>query len=714
MRMSRVVCVFTLLLLSCVDSRKLTRFGCEATADCPVNGNDAGKDEPDAQVVVESDGGVDAGNSGTLALLAGNIGGAGAVDGVGTDARLNYPAGLVVDAQGVVYFIDTFNYALRKLSPDGQVSTVAGLMGVSGTADGTGKDARFGYAFGLAIDSTGVLYVADSSSHTIRKVTASGEVITFAGAAGLVGFEDGMGISARFSSPAAVAVGPDNTLYVTDSSNGTIRRILPNGAVDTLAGAAGMNATVNGPKATARLYFPRSIAYVSAGNFLLVTESSGAIRRVNLDGSISTFAGDFMMGESVDGPLKIARFQTASMIAVGTDATVYIAERSTNTIRRIEPNGNVVTVAGKRSEAGAADGKGLDARFNFPDGICSGPNGTIFVSDNVSSTLRKIASDGEVTTIAGRAGVTGRFDGAGAAAQFRTPGPVVVAPGGGLLLVDKAARDLVRVDLSGKTETVSLQPQPDGGVRTFGAISSVTVLPGGSIAWTEAIGRKVEPRCSGAVNKRLPDGQSVTFGLGINAGCLNDIVSDAKGNLYVSDTENNVIYFLSDDGAVANAAGMPGKAGAFGSVDGPVAEARLSAPFGLTRDEKGTIYFTEIRNHVIRKLTTSGRVETVAGTFGKPGSVDAVGPDARFLNPQGLAVRRDGTLFVADTGNHTIRKIAPDGKVTTVVGVAGKKGTVLGTLPSTLISPQAVAVLPDGQLAITTANGVVVTVGGQW
>jgi sugar lactone lactonase YvrE len=713
MRTHRYQCLYALVLLSCVDARKLTSFGCEATDSCGSTDRDSGEPSADAQIA--SDGGAgDAGeNRGTLALLAGSVGGPGALDGVGPDARLNYPGGVAVDGQGVVYFIDTLNYALRKLSLDGRVTTVAGQLGVSGTTDGAGSNARFGYASGLAIDSNGVLYVADSNVHTIRKITPAGLVSTFAGAAGLIGTEDGVGVSARFSSPTALAVGPDNTLYVTDSGNSTIRRILPNGAVDTLAGAAGMNASVNGPKATARLHFPRSIAYVAEGHFLLVTENSGAIRRVNLDGSISTFAGDFMVGETIDGPLKDARFQPSSMIAV-RERTVFIAERATNTIRKIEPTGNVVTVAGKRNEAGAADGTGIEARFNFPDGIGAGPNGTLFVSDTVNSTLRRIDAGGQVSTVAGRPLVTGRVDGIGAAVQFRLPGALVVAPGGTLLVVDRNARDLVRVDLSGKAESIPLQPQPDGGVKTFGSITASVELPSGLIAWTEAIRRKVEPRCTGAVNLRRPDGQSRVFSLGVTAGCLSDIVSDSKGSLYVSDTDENVIYTVSNEGAAVVAAGKPGKAGALGSVDGPVAEARLSAPFGLARDDKGTLYFTEIGNHVIRRLTTSGQVETVAGVFGMPGDADGIGSAARFINPQGLAVRADGTVFVADTGNHTIRKIAPDGQVSTVMGVAGKKGTVLGALPATLASPQAVAVLPDGQLAVTTATAVVVTIGAQF
>src|SRR5437899_3036083 len=178
--------------------------------------------------------------------LAGVPGGPGSVDGTAGAARFNYPSGLAVDSAGNVYVADTLNHTIRKITPAGAVTTLAGSAGQSGSADGTGSAARFDYPEGAAVDGAGNVYVADWGNYTIRKITLAGAVTTLAGSAGQSGSADGTGSEARFDYPTGVAVDSAGSVYVADWWNSTIRKITLAGAVTTLAGSAGFFGSADG------------------------------------------------------------------------------------------------------------------------------------------------------------------------------------------------------------------------------------------------------------------------------------------------------------------------------------------------------------------------------------------------------------------------------------------------------------------------------------
>jgi len=171
--------------------------------------------------------------------LAGQAGSLGGNDGAGYLARFNAPQGVAIATDGSVYVVDTGNSTIRKMTPDGVVTTLAGSPGVDGHSDGTGSAASFLLPQGIAVDKAGTIYVADSANHTIRKITSTGVVTTFAGLATISGSSDGLGSSARFSYPIGVAADASGNIYVADNGNTAIRKITPNGLVSTLAGIAG-------------------------------------------------------------------------------------------------------------------------------------------------------------------------------------------------------------------------------------------------------------------------------------------------------------------------------------------------------------------------------------------------------------------------------------------------------------------------------------------
>jgi sugar lactone lactonase YvrE len=208
-------------------------------------------------------------SAGVATTLAGSAGNSGSTDGTGSSARFNNPAGIAVDTAGNLFAADLGNHTIRKVTSAGVVTTLAGTAGVTGSTDGTGSAARFYSPFGNAVDAAGNLFVSDQSSHTIRKVTSAGIVTTLAGTAGSSGSDDGTGSAARFSSPYGTAVDTAGNVFVADTSNHTIRKVTSAGVVNTLAGTAGDSGSTNGSGSAARFRLPYGIAVDTAGNLFV-------------------------------------------------------------------------------------------------------------------------------------------------------------------------------------------------------------------------------------------------------------------------------------------------------------------------------------------------------------------------------------------------------------------------------------------------------------
>ena len=212
----------------------------------------------------------------TFTTFAGQ--GPGSADGTGSAARFNDPFGVATDSSGNVYVADSINSTIRKITLAGAVTTLAGLAGTGGSADGTGSAARFNFPIGVATDGSGNVYVGDLFNSTIRKITPAGAVTTLAGLAGSRGSADGTGSAARFASPQGVATDSSGNVYVADSDNNTIRKITPAGAVTTLAGLAGSRGSADGTGSAARFNLPRGVATDSSGNVYVADTFNNTIR----------------------------------------------------------------------------------------------------------------------------------------------------------------------------------------------------------------------------------------------------------------------------------------------------------------------------------------------------------------------------------------------------------------------------------------------------
>ena len=313
----------------------------------------------------------------------------GTADGVGSAAQFDNPAGIAIDAQGVLYVVDSYTHRVRMVTPAGVVRTLAGgSLGDwagGGLVDGVGTDARFNFPHGVAVDAQGNVYVADTFNHRIRRITPAGVVTTLAGSGPREvfgeqtngGYADGPASTARFFAPFGVAVDGQGTVYVADYGNDRIRKISPAGVVSTLAGS-GVHGSADGSGNEAQFMGPHSITLDAQGT-LYVTDALGSrIRKVTLAGVVSTVAGTGEEGY-VDGAGNKAQFDYPNGIAVDARGWLYVADAGNKRIRRITPAGVVTTLAGT-GEGGTANGHDYEAQFHGPEGLVLASDGTLYVT----------------------------------------------------------------------------------------------------------------------------------------------------------------------------------------------------------------------------------------------------------------------------------------------------------------------------------------------
>lgn len=604
-----------------------------------------GGDEAPAGVAVVSSAGIE--------LVAGGIGGAGNRDATGTDSRFYQPFGIAVAADGTRYIADNLNHTIRKVSPAGAVTTLAGKVGEPGTADGTGAAARFNRPGGVALAADGTLYVSDAGNFTIRAISPAGEVTTLAGLAGTSGMLNGTGNAARLGAVAGLVVASDGVIYFCDLDNRLIRKVTPAGEVSSVAGLAGWSGNVDGTGTDARFNLPVGIA-VDGSDVLYVTDAGAhTIRRVTTAGVVTTLAGGAGSSGLVDANGTSARFNAPYGVVAEADGTLYVADTLNTVVRKVTPAGDVSTLASLANVP--APGVAVAA----PTGIGHDGSGLLYVTDANNHRVLSVTAAGVVTPVLGAAPLTGAANGTGAAARFSLPAGVAVDDLGTVYVADTGNHTVRKVTAGGVVTT----------------LAGTAGLPGSA------------------------DGLGATARFNQPIG----LALDSAGNLYVADAGNFVIRKVTPAGQVTT---LAGQAGQFGGVDGTGSAARFSLPVAVAVDTAGNVYVSDQVNHAIRKVTAAGEVTTLAGTLGAAGNADGTGSAARFRSPGGIGVDANGTVYVADYGNDLLRAVTAAGEVTTLAGVSGAAGVVLGALPGGLNQPQGLALGTKGELYVSSENAV--------
>lgn len=647
---------------------------------------------------------------GPLTLLAGALGYAGNTDGIGAIARFESPRANAVDAAGNVYVADTQDDAIRKITPAGVVSTFAGKPGVCDSTDGIGFAARFCHPSGVAVDAAGNVYVADTDNSTIRKITPAAVVSTLAGTASKTGSTDTKDGSPSFNHPQGVAADALGNVYVADTNSSTIRKITAAGVVTTLAGMAG---TIGSSDTGTPLFnLPAGIAIDAAGNIYVADTNNRTIRKINAAGVVTTLAGVAGSPGATDdtnGGTGAGRFNLTYGVAVDSTGTVYVVDPYNFSIRKITPGGSVSTWAG--GVEGALDGIGTAARFEYPLGIAVDSAGYVYVADTDNYEIRKINPSGVVSTLAGQVEQVGAVDGTGGAARFNEPQGVVVDSKGNIYVADHINSAIRKITPVGVVSTFAGKMGEHGSADDpAGTVGAARFYYPSGLAIDSTDTLYVADEQNSTIRKITPDGHVTTLagmagvaggstdGVGANARFYNPqgVAVDAAFNVYVADTNNNTIRVIGPTGKVST---LAGSAGMYGYVDGAGTAARFGGPTGVTVDTAGNVYVADNSNNAIRRISPAGVVTTLSGsqTAGTADGTSGVGGTARFNGPWSISIDATGNLFVGDGEGGdwgTIRKIDTHGNVTTVVGTAGSQGVLLGPLPGSLNLVGGVALLP--------------------
>jgi uncharacterized protein (TIGR03437 family) len=580
------------------------------------------------------------------------------------NAPLREPIAVAVDAQGNLYIADEIDNRIRKVTPAGIISTYAGtgIPGYSGDR-GPAISAALNFPTGIALDAQGNMYVADSGNSRVRRIATDGTINTVAGdGIPTYGGDNGPATAAQID-PAAIAVDSHGNLYIADGNNYRIRKVDTNGIITTIAG----NGTAgyvgdNGPATSAEIDFVADVAVDNAGNVYLADYYNYEVRKIDTTGMMTDFAGGVSYGSIASGVPATTAVMNPQGVAFDGTGNLYISDANGNytVIQRVDlSTGLIYTVAGSGTVGFTGDsGVALYAELNNPAGIVVSA-GAIYFADVSNLRVRKIANN-IINTVAG----TGDRDtGPATNAFLNFPEGLAIDGTGDILVAD-----------TGNLEAREF--------KAGGNINGVGQLQGGS-----------------------PFGAAV----------------DKAGNFYITDEEPSFpsqmphILQISPGGTTTVIAGN-GPDG-FSGDEGPATLAVLNTPQGLGVDAAGNIYVADRGNSRVRKIDTTGTINTIAGNGKIQYSGDGGPAIAAGIDPFDLAVDSAGDVLVVDQFNNRVRMIAPNNTITTVVGtgVPGYAGDGGAATQALLKLPSGIALDHSGNMYIAdSGNSVVrrVTTGG--
>ncbi|HWB86493.1 MAG TPA: hypothetical protein VG675_20290 [Bryobacteraceae bacterium] len=569
-------------------------------------------------------------------------------------AQLNLPYGLAADAAGNLYIADLGNNRVRRISPDGIITTVAGNGQKAASADGVAAvKAGLLTPRNVAVDASGTLYISEFEGHRVRKVTSDGRIFTVAGT-GVAGFrgDGGPATAAQLNFPAGLALDRTGALYIADSQNQCIRKVYPGGIIATVVG---------GESGTAVLT-PTSVA-VDAAGAIYVADRSNTIRLLTPGGVWASAAGTGIPGFNGDGAAaNAAELMAARDIVIDASFNLYIADGLR--VREVNAQGVIHTIAGDGYLHAIGDGSPApQALLNHPSSVALDASGHLYIADPGTERVRVVSHDGTIHTLAGT-GIAG-YSGdpaLAAGATLNNPLGVATGPYGDVYIADAYNHRIRQVDSNELMAT---------------------------FAGTGHSGTGPDDTPPAQMDLRAPHG----------------VCTDRTGTVYIVDTANNRVLRAMPGENVATAAGN-GSAGDAGD-GGPAALAQLNQPSACAVNTAGDLFIADTLNNRVRRVTAAGVISTVAGTGDAGFSGDENAAVSAALDaPAGLATDDTGDIFIADTDNNRIRLVTPDGVIHTIAGgsTAGFSGDGGDALSAELNAPAGVALDGSGALYLADTN----------
>jgi protein kinase-like protein/NHL repeat-containing protein len=615
---------------------------------------------------------------------------------------------VALDGDGNLYVADRDADVVRRVSSSGTVTTVAG--GNRGDGEGDRADVLDAPG-GVAVDRAGRLYVADTDNDRVRVVQPDGAVSTAA---------------EQLSAPVAVAVDPAGGFFVAESTAHRVRRVDPSGAVTTVAGTGTVGFSGDGgPAARAQLAFPAGLA-VHRGSLYIADSDNARVRKVDPDGVITTVAGsdedtddDTDTADGDGGPATAAAFDVPVGVAVDGAGALYVADVVDHRVRRVDPSGAITTIAGTGTAGFSGDdGPAAEAQLAFPTSVVARADGAVYVADAGNQRIRYVGRDGLITTAIGD-GPPYPADGDPAIeAYLQDPETTQTGPDGSLYIADTSNHRIRRVDATGTITTVVgtgvAGDSGDGGPATAASIDepvSVTVDDSGAVYFADASVDRIRKVASdGTITTIAGSGR---FGHSGNGGDATraelatpvDVTVDGSGNVYLAEEDGHRVRRVDTNGVITTVAGN-GTRG-FAGDGGPATQALLNEPSGVDVTADGTLYIADRGNQRIRKMAPDGTITTVAGS-GADGDSGDGGPAAAAALDYPLTVSADdaGNVYIADSDAHRVRHVDPNGVITSVLGTGVPGFPVDGELAvtSAVTAPTGVHTDGSGRLIVTDGD----------